>query len=72
MELPADVLIHNEILGIKGGKGVLLRISDAGGYYEVNCRFGDRLHRAYFPVSGTVLIAQEPEPTLPPGVEIER
>jgi len=71
MELPADVLIHNEILGIKGGQGVLLQVSSAG-YYEVNFRFGDHLHRTYFPITATVLIAQEPEPAAPPGVEIER
>ncbi len=27
MELPAEVLIHNELLGIKGGKGTLLQVS---------------------------------------------
>jgi hypothetical protein len=71
MELPAEVLIHNEILGIKGGQGVLLQVS-ASGYYEVNYRFGDRQHRTYLPIHGTVIIAREPEPLLPPGVEIER
>jgi hypothetical protein len=71
MELPADVLIHNEILGIKGGQGTLLRVSSSG-FYEVNFRFGDRLHRTYFPIEGTVLIAREPEASPPPGVEIER
>lgn len=71
MELPAEVLIHNELLGIKGGRGTLIRVSSSG-YYEVNCRFGDRLHRTYFPIAGTVLIAQQPEPALEAGVEIER
>jgi len=71
MELPAEVLIHNETMGIKGGRGTLLRVS-AEGYYEVNCRFGERLHRTYFPITGTVLIAQQPEePTAIEG-EIER
>ena len=27
MELQTEVLIHNETLGVKGGKGVLLQIS---------------------------------------------
>lgn len=68
MELPAEVLIHNELLGIKGGRGTLLRVAQEG-YYEVNCRFGERLHRTYFPIGNTVLIAQNPE--VPTGMEGE-
>jgi hypothetical protein len=71
MELPAEVLIHNETLGVKGGKGTLLQVSD--GYYEVNCVFGERLHRTLFPIQGTVLIAREPEQTVGgEAMEIER
>jgi hypothetical protein len=71
MELHTDVLIHNETLGVKGGKGVLLQISPDG-YYEVNCQFGDRVHRTLLPIHGTVLISREPEDTTRPDVEIER
>ncbi|HXO22637.1 MAG TPA: hypothetical protein VOA87_22170 [Thermoanaerobaculia bacterium] len=72
MELPAEVLIHNEILGIKGGKGTLLQVSEDG-YYEINCVFGDRLHRTLFPISGTVLIYREAEQsTGGADLEIER
>jgi hypothetical protein len=72
MELPAEVLIHNEILGVKGGKGSLMAISPDG-YYEINCVFGERLHRTLFPIQGTVLIAREPEEVAPRGdMEIER
>jgi hypothetical protein len=70
MELPAEVLIHNETLGLKGGKGTLLQIAE--GYYEVNCTFGERVHRTLFPISGTVLISREPEETTRPDLEIER
>jgi hypothetical protein len=70
MELPAEVLIHNEILGVKGGKGTLLQVSD--GYYEVNCAFGERVHRTLFPISGTVLICREPEETTRLELEVER
>jgi hypothetical protein len=71
MELPAEVLIHNETLGVKGGKGTLLQVSD--GYYEVNCVFGERLHRTLFPIQGTVLISREPEQTVGgEAMEIER
>ncbi|HEV7515757.1 MAG TPA: hypothetical protein VGR07_05600 [Thermoanaerobaculia bacterium] len=71
MELPAEVLIHNETLGVKGGKGTLLQVSD--GYYEINCVFGERLHRTLFPIQGTVLISREPEQTVGgEAMEIER
>ncbi len=71
MELPAEVLIHNELLGIKGGRGVLLQVSSHG-YYEVNCQFGERLHRTFFPIQGTVLIQREPEHSTPSDLDVER
>ncbi len=72
MELPAEVLIHNETLGVKGGKGTLLQINSEG-YYEINCYFGERLHRTLFPIHGTVLISREPEQTVGgEAMEIER
>jgi hypothetical protein len=71
MELQTEVLIHNETLGVKGGKGVLLQINPEG-YYEVNCVFGERVHRTLFPIHGTVLISREPEEATRADVEIER
>jgi hypothetical protein len=71
MELHTEVLIHNETLGVKGGKGVLLQISPDG-YYEINCVFGERVHRTLFPIHGTVLISREPEDTTRIDMEIER
>jgi hypothetical protein len=71
MELHTEVLIHNETLGVKGGKGVLLQISQDG-YYEVNCIFGERMHRTLFPIFGTVLISREPEDTTRVDLEVER
>jgi hypothetical protein len=71
MELHTEVLIHNETLGVKGGKGVLLQINPEG-YYEVNCVFGERVHRTLFPIHGTVLISREPEESTSADVEIER
>jgi hypothetical protein len=71
MELHTEVLVHNETLGVKGGRGVLLQISPEG-YYEVNCVFGERVHRTLFPIHGTVLISREPEETTSTDLEIER
>jgi hypothetical protein len=71
MELPAEVLIHNEQLGMKGAPGNLIAISDYG-YYELNCTFGEKVHRVLLPVGGTALIAREPEAPPVEGLEIER
>ncbi|HLX11012.1 MAG TPA: hypothetical protein VKY89_24410 [Thermoanaerobaculia bacterium] len=71
MELPAEVLIHNEVMSFKGIMGTLITVSPDG-YYEINCRFGERLHRTLFPIQSTVLIAREPEEALVSDLEIER
>lgn len=70
MDVPAEVLIHNAVVGMKGKEGTLLQIHPQG-YYELNCRFGERLHRMLLPVEGTVLIAQEVEETVTPPAEAE-
>jgi len=70
MELPAEVLIHNETLGVKGARAILIQINPAG-FYEVNCFFGERAHRTYMPISGTVVISREPEDQMQ-TLEIER
>lgn len=71
MELPVAVLIHNEVLGIKGSSGDLLAISP-NGYYEVNLKFGDKAHRVLLPIGGTVIIAREPEVAAAERIEVER
>ncbi len=71
MELPVEVLIHNEILGVKGGKGTLIQVS-SDGYYEINCIFGERAHRTLFPIGATVLIAREPEEQRQTDMELVR
>lgn len=71
MELPAEVLIHNELLNVKGGRGTLLQVNSEG-YYEVNLMFGERVHRTLFPIQGTVLISRQPEDTTRQDLEIER
>lgn len=70
MELPSEVLIHNDLMGLKGTAGTLLGIRDRG-YYEVNLRFGGNTHRVLLPIDRTVLIAKNPEPPKAEGMEIE-
>lgn len=71
MELPADVLIHNELLGLKGSQGKLIMVSPHG-FYEATLKFKSSTHRLLLPVATTVVIFRQPEPEFEPGVEIER
>lgn len=71
MDLPADVLLHNELLGIKGGKGTLVAV-DPQGFYEVKILFGDKTHRVLLPIADSVVIFREPEPQYVIESEIER
>ncbi len=71
MELPADVSVHSRLLGLKGQKAVLLRVSTEG-YYEMNLSFGERVHRVLMPIVDTVVIQQEPEVAVAEQIEVER
>ena len=71
MEIPNEVLIHNELLGLKGARGTLIRIAPEG-YYEVNLRFGGNVHRVLLPIVASVVISAEPEPNVGEQDEIER
>jgi hypothetical protein len=71
MELPIGVLVHNELLGIKGSHGDLLNISPQG-YYEINLDFGEKTHRVLLPIGATVIISQEAEVPAAERIEVER
>lgn len=71
METPAEVLIHNDLLGMKGGRGRLLSVSPHG-FYEVNLAFGDKVHRTLLPVERTVVIAIDSETNPDLAHDVER
>ena len=71
MEVPTEVLVHNELLGVKGARGRLLTIGREG-YYEINLAFGERVHRVLFPIQETVVIAARPEEASSPSQDVER
>ena len=60
METPTEVLVHCDLMGLKGARGRLLQVSPHG-YYEINLHFGDNQHRTLLPVGRTVLIASDAE-----------
>ncbi len=69
MEIPSDVQIHNQLLGMKGTSGRLLQIAD--GYYELICLVGGQSHRVLLPVAGTAVIRRDPEVKTAEKIEIE-
>lgn len=71
MEIPSDVLIHNELLGLKGSKGTLVAVSPHG-YFEAKLRLGKGTHRVLLPIAETVIIFRERELETPTDLEIER
>ena len=71
MDLPADVQLYNELASLKGNVGSLVAVSPHG-FYEVNLKYGNNIHRVLLPVESTVVIFREPEPQFEAGVEIER
>ncbi len=71
MDLPAEVQISNELIGMKGGKATLVAISPHG-YYELRVPFNGRQHKVLLPTSATAIIFRQPEPEFDADVEIER
>ena len=71
MEIPSEVLVHCDVLNLKGAKGRLLGVSPHG-YFEVNVQYGDRRHRTLLPISRTVIISTDAEETSEAATEVER
>jgi hypothetical protein len=70
MELQTQVRVYNEAMGVKGAKGRLLQIHEAG-YYEVALEVKEKYHEVLLPISGTVILAAEPIPETE-KIEVER
>lgn len=71
MDLPAEVQIHNQLVGLKGGRGTLVAVSPEG-FYEVKCPFGNSVHRVLLPIEQTVIIFREPEIDYAAEMGVER
>jgi len=71
MDLPAEVLVHNTLLGMKGTLATLLRIS-ADGFFEIRCRFGDNDHRLLLPIAETAIVSRDAEDVFELDEAIER
>jgi hypothetical protein len=70
IEKEALVRVYNDVLGVKGTKGRLVRVAPEG-FYEVTVDSGGRNYTGLLPISSTVLLAWEPVPEFG-TMEVER
>ena len=71
MEIPSKVSVFNRTLEVKGKPGTLVAVSEHG-YYEIILEVQQRNHTVLFPVAETVVIFNEPVPTISADFEVER
>ena len=71
MDLPAEVQISNEQLGVKNHKATLVMVSPHG-FYELRLGFNNRQHKVLLPIQSTSVVFREPEPEFDSEIEIER
>lgn len=71
MDMPQEVFVYSQILGLSGTQGTLIAIRSEG-YYELRLVSKGRPHLALLPVTQTGLVAVEPEPEIAMESAIER
>jgi hypothetical protein len=71
MDLPQEVLIYSQILGLSGTQGTLVAVRPEG-YFELRLTSKGRLHQVYLPVAQTGIVFAEPEAEIPSDLDIER
>jgi hypothetical protein len=70
IEREANVKVYNEALGAKGARGRLVRVASEG-FYEVTLESGGKYYTSLLPISGTVILAADPEEEVA-TLEVER
>ena len=70
IEREAAIKIYSEILGAKGAKGRLVRVSPEG-FYEVTIESGGKNFTALMPIPSTVILAADAEEEVA-AIEVER
>jgi hypothetical protein len=70
IEREANIKIYNEALGAKGARARLVRVASEG-FYEVTLESGGKYYTSLLPISGTVILAAEPEEEVA-TLEVER
>ncbi len=70
IEREASVRVYNESLGVKGAKGRLVRVDEAG-FFEITLEAGGKTYTTLLPVAATVVMAADPIEEFP-GLDVER
>jgi hypothetical protein len=60
IERESVIRIYNELLGAKGSRAKLIRVSSEG-FYEVQLESGGTNYTTLLPINSTVILAAEPE-----------
>ena len=71
MELPSNVLVYSQILGLSGTAGTLVDIRPEG-CFELRLTSQGKLHAVLLPISQTGIVFAEAEPEVVPVDNIER
>jgi hypothetical protein len=71
MEVPARVLVYNQLLGLTGTQGLLVSVRPDG-CYEIHLPSQGKVHTVLLPVAQTALVYAEPEAEASPELNIER
>ncbi len=71
MQSGSIVRVYNETVGIKGGRGRLVRVNSTG-FYEIALEIQGKFYESFLPIAGTAVIAIEPETETVEKIEVER
>lgn len=71
MDIPQEVFVYSQILGLSGTQGTLIAVRPEG-YFELRLISKGRPHLALVPITQTALVAVEPEPDIALESGIER
>jgi hypothetical protein len=71
MEVPARVMVYNQLLSLSGTLGLLVAVRPDG-CYELRLPSQGKVHTVLLPVAQTALVYAEPEPETAPELGIER
>ena len=71
MDIPAKVMVYNQLLNLSGTQGLLVALRSEG-CYEVHLPSQGKVHTVLLPVAQTALVYAEAEAEAPAETEIER
>jgi hypothetical protein len=71
MEVPARVMVYNQLLGLSGTHGLLVAVRREG-MYELHLPSQGKVHSVLLPIAQTALVYAEAEPETATVMNVER